>query len=89
MDNTRIMKSENCLEIEEHDCKNCIPQEKEIKDVRLAQAYVPFQKYCSTYMPLEALMNGTAFPELYMPYSLHHCHHCGHEKHHCECNHEY
>jgi len=47
---------------------NCIPQETEIKGVRLATAYVPFQKYCTIFSPIEALKRGTAFPELYSPY---------------------
>ncbi|NLM36046.1 MAG: spore coat associated protein CotJA [Clostridiales bacterium] len=47
---------------------NCIPQETTIKDVRLARAYVPFQKMCSIFSPIEALKRGTIFPELYSPY---------------------
>jgi len=47
---------------------NCIPQETVIKNVRLAAAYVPFQKLCTLFAPLEALKRGTAFPELYSPY---------------------
>ena len=47
---------------------NCIPQETVIKDVRLAAAYVPFQKLCTLFTPMEALKRGTAFPELYSPY---------------------
>ena len=47
---------------------NCIPQETEIKGVRLAMAYVPWQKFCTTFSPIEALKRGTAFPELYSPY---------------------
>jgi hypothetical protein len=46
----------------------CIPQETTIKDVRLARAYVPFQKMCSIFSPMEALKRGTAFPELFSPY---------------------
>lgn len=46
----------------------CIPQETVIRDVRLAMAYVPFQKMCMLLPPMEALMKGTAFPELYSPY---------------------
>ena len=48
--------------------KNCIPQETVIKHVRLAAAYVPYQKLCTLFTPLEALKRGTAFPELYSPY---------------------
>ena len=47
---------------------NCIPQETTIKDVRLAAAYVPFQRLCTLLSPVEALKAGTAFPELYSPY---------------------
>ena len=47
---------------------NCIPQETVIKNVRLAAAYVPYQKLCTLFTPLEALKRGTAFPELYSPY---------------------
>ena len=47
---------------------NCIPQETQIRNVRLAAAYVPFQKLCTLFAPLEALKRGTAFPELYSPY---------------------
>ena len=49
-------------------CNNCIPQETVIKNVRLAAAYVPYQKLCTLFTPLEALKRGTAFPELYSPY---------------------
>lgn len=48
--------------------ENCIPQETTIKDVKLARAYVPFQKMCSIFSPIEALKRGTIFPELYSPY---------------------
>lgn len=46
----------------------CIPQELVIEDVRLAAAYVPYQFMCELFNPLEALVKGTAFPELYSPY---------------------
>ncbi len=46
----------------------CIPQETVITDVQLAAAYVPFQKFCGILSPCEALIKGTAFPELYSPY---------------------
>ena len=46
----------------------CIPQETVIRDVRLAMAYVPYQKLCTLFSPIEALKRGTAFPELYSPY---------------------
>ncbi len=44
--------------------QKCIPQETVIYNVRLARAYVPFQKFCTTYVPLESLKKGTVFPEL-------------------------
>ena len=47
---------------------NCIPQETIIKNVRLAAAYVPYQKLCTLFSPIEALKRGTAFPELFSPY---------------------
>ncbi|WP_051542047.1 spore coat associated protein CotJA [Clostridium lundense] len=46
----------------------CIPQETVITNVRLAAAYVPYQKLCTLFSPLEALRRGTVFPELYSPY---------------------
>ena len=46
----------------------CIPQETTIHNVRLAMAYVPFQKMCTLFNPIEALSKGTVFPELYSPY---------------------
>lgn len=36
--------------------------------LKLAQAYVPLQKYVSIYPPEEAIKKGTVFPELDMPY---------------------
>jgi len=48
---------------------NCIPQETIIRDVRLAAAYVPYQKLCTLFSPIEALKRGTAFPELYSPWA--------------------
>ncbi len=46
----------------------CIPQETVIENVRLAAAYVPYQFICALFTPVEALMRGTAFPELFSPY---------------------
>lgn len=57
------MYTDNCPPQE-----NCIPQELEIRNVRLAAAYVPYQKMCTLLSPIEALKLGTAFPELYSPY---------------------
>lgn len=39
-----------------------------VGNLRLAHAYVPFQYYSNNYQPREALMKGTLYPELYMPY---------------------
>jgi len=47
---------------------NCIPQETVLTNVKLATAYVPFQKLCSTLSPVEGLIKGTIFPELVSPY---------------------
>lgn len=47
----------------------CIPQEEVIQNVRLAEAYVPWQKMCSIFSPIESLKRGTVFPELYSPYN--------------------
>jgi hypothetical protein len=40
--------------------------------MKLAHAYVPYQFLRDTYSPREALMKGTLFPELYMPYRPNH-----------------
>lgn len=47
----------------------CTPLETEITGVRLANAYVPIEKRCETYDPLNSLKRGTAFPPLYDDYS--------------------
>lgn len=46
----------------------CIPHEIVLKNLKLARAYVPFQKFCTVFSPEEGLRKGTAFPELYEPY---------------------
>lgn len=46
----------------------CVPQETVLENVRLAQAYVPFQFLCSTFSPESALMKGTIFPPLWDNY---------------------
>ncbi|HEY5562697.1 MAG TPA: spore coat associated protein CotJA [Clostridiaceae bacterium] len=46
----------------------CIPHETAIGNVRLAMAYVPYQKLCTLFTPIEGLKRGTVFPELYSPY---------------------
>jgi hypothetical protein len=43
----------------------CIPQEMVINNVKLAHAYVPFEKMCDTFTPLTGLKNGTIFPPLF------------------------
>ena len=42
----------------------CVDRETELRDMKLAHAYVPFQKLCPTFMPLTALKKGTIFPGL-------------------------
>lgn len=37
--------------------------------MRFGQAYVPRQVFDTVYPPDKALMHGTVFPELYMPYT--------------------
>ena len=54
-----VIKKERC----------CVPQETEIADVRLANAYVPIQRLCSTFDPLMSLLHGTAFPPLVSGYA--------------------
>lgn len=44
--------------------ENCVPYETVIKNVKLAHAYVPIQKMCATFSPMNALKKGTAFPPL-------------------------
>lgn len=53
----------------EHPGCACIPQERTLTGVRLATAYVPFQKLCTVLPPMEALAAGTLFPELFSPYT--------------------
>lgn len=50
------------------DDKNCIPYETPIKPNSLARAYVPIQKICDYFEPMEGLKNGTIFPGLYKPF---------------------
>ncbi|MCY6958091.1 spore coat associated protein CotJA [Clostridium brassicae] len=50
--------------------EKCIPQEMVIRNVRLAAAYVPFQKLCTIFSPIESLKRGTVFPELFSPYPV-------------------
>ncbi len=46
----------------------CIPQETVLENVKLARAYVPFQKLCATFSPAAALTKGTIFPPLWDNY---------------------
>ncbi len=39
-------------------------------NIRLAEAYVPYQTYTVAFNPAEALCAGTIFPELYKPYAV-------------------
>ena len=39
-----------------------------LENLPLAMAYVPMQVWVNTYEPAEALMNGTLFPELNLPF---------------------
>ncbi|TCL64731.1 spore coat associated protein JA (CotJA) [Hydrogenispora ethanolica] len=36
--------------------------------LQLARAYVPMQIYVNSWDPMQGLMAGTIFPELYRPY---------------------
>lgn len=38
------------------------------KEVDLAEAYIPYQRYTTSLSPMEALRAGTMFPELVKPY---------------------
>lgn len=59
---------DDCKKYTDECSSSCIPFEKEIKVDRLARAYIPYQIICSYFEPKEALLNGTVFPSLYMPY---------------------
>jgi hypothetical protein len=62
------MRGENTmgLGMKHHENMNmeCVDHETVLEDVQLAHAYVPFQKWCPTFMPMTALKKGTAFPGL-------------------------
>ncbi len=60
----RMPMGETGMRFQENMHAECIDHETEIRDVQLAHAYVPFQKWCPTFMPLTALRKGTAFPGL-------------------------
>lgn len=42
----------------------CVPQEEYLDNIKLAHAYVPFQKLCNVFDPQTALVQGTVFPPL-------------------------
>ncbi|MGE5627173.1 MAG: spore coat associated protein CotJA [Solirubrobacterales bacterium] len=65
----QIMPEKMQHHINEQCMQECIPQEEVIQNVRLAAAYVPWQKMCSIFSPIEALKRGTVFPELFSPYN--------------------
>jgi hypothetical protein len=48
----------------------CVPLETPIMNVRLAHAYVPWQRLCGTMSPLQSLKAGTIFPELTDQYGI-------------------
>lgn len=57
------------MNMKENDCsKGCVPFETPIIPKGLAQAYVPNQKICDFFEPMEGLKKGTIFPSLYRPY---------------------
>ena len=59
-----IRHSCNC-----RNCQNrCRAMDKMPANPQLANAYVPYQQGEEIFTPLEALENGTAFPELVSPY---------------------
>jgi hypothetical protein len=39
-----------------------------LAELPLAMAYVPWQSWCETYKPAQALHRGTIFPELDLPF---------------------
>lgn len=47
-----------------------VPESQHVitQQLRLARAYVPIQMFSTRLEPMEGLMHGTIFPELYMPY---------------------
>lgn len=48
--------------IREDNCEKCL------NSLPLARAYIPFQRYNTTYPVIDGLKRGTVFPELDMPY---------------------
>lgn len=59
-----IRRSCNC-----RNCQNrCRAMDRMPVNPMLANAYVPYQQPEELFTPIEALENGTAFPELVSPY---------------------
>jgi hypothetical protein len=55
----------------DHDCDRDCDHEgycQAVNSCALAMAYVPWQRWCNTYEPAEALCHGTIFPELDLPF---------------------
>jgi hypothetical protein len=43
------------------------------RSFELAEAYIPYQRYTTSFSPMEALQAGTMFPELVRPYEKKKC----------------
>lgn len=65
---SRDIKKEQAAEVVKSEAAQDIQATGLFPPVRLAQAYVIWQKYGPTFSPAEALEKGTLFPELYSPY---------------------
>ena len=52
-----------------HKCGDNMPTNRlELDNLPLAMSYVPFQKWTTTYPLEKALMRGTLFPDLDLPF---------------------
>lgn len=52
-----------------HKCDDNMPANRlELDNLPLAMSYVPFQKWTTTYPLEKALMRGTIFPDLDLPF---------------------
>lgn len=60
---TKPDNGSNTPDIPVMDCNRCV-----IERIGLAQAFVPFQPNANAMEPEQALVCGTAFPDLSMPY---------------------
>lgn len=47
---------------------NCYPPGSGMGNMKLAHAYIPYQRYSDHYPLVEAFKKGTLYPELWMPY---------------------